>query len=193
MGITRISLKAPSQLPAALAKHEKAVTAAIRKAMIETAMFGLTAVQQTIRQTAPKPIAAGDYMRSWAVLKTRTGAVLGSSVLHSIFVEIGRRPGKRPPVSVIEEWLRERKIKVAVPKPSKSKKGLKAKKLPPIKERRAKARRAAAFAIAAKIGRDGTEGRYVLRRTMPTIQARALKETRAAVMAALKSAGANAP
>lgn len=68
-----------------------------------------------VHRTVPKPIATGDYRRSWSWIKLAgiakgrkptPIAAVGSRVKHSIFVEAGRRAGARPPpVYAIERWM----------------------------------------------------------------------------------------
>jgi hypothetical protein len=213
---TRVNLTSPRQLPAALRKHEILVERAMRKAMIKTARFGITAVQKTIRQTDPKPYAFGTYSQSWAIQKTKTGAIFGSSAKHSIFVEVGRRPGRMPPLEPILEWVRIKRL--GIPKATK-KIGAKTRR-PATKKtasqkaanaakrsaagtggkpkrskkpskgaiKKANAQRSFAFMVQRKIGKKGTKGRYILLRTMPTIQKRADKELKREVAKALKKA-----
>jgi hypothetical protein len=194
--------------------------------MIETAKFGVTAVQRMIRQTSPKPIATGSYTQSWGWIKTRTGAIMGSDARHSYFVEAGRKPGKMPPVEAILEWVKAKKIrfdkfgKVAVkrkktalekahnktlrelskrhdPAKPKKPKGSKPPVYGPKKPRKpSKAARkllehqkAFAFMVALKIKHKGTKGRYVLLRTMPRIQKRAIRNSRIAVKRTISATG----
>lgn len=101
----------PKQFPKAVDRLLRNMEVAQRQAMIETAKFGVTAVQRMIRKTSPKPIATGAYMQSWAWIKTKHGAILGSDVKHSFFVERGRRPGKMPPLDAILEWVKVKRIR----------------------------------------------------------------------------------
>lgn len=64
------------------------------------------------------------------------------------YVEYGRGPGRMPPVSVIENWIR---IKPVVPYAVNG-------KVPDTKQ--------TAFLIARKIGREGTPAHYPLRNTL---------------------------
>ena len=144
--------------------------AAVRTAMVKTGEFGVGAVQHTIRQTEPKPIATTTYTMSWAVTKTPAGAVLGSSAYHSIFVEIGRRPGRMPPIAAILEWVRVKRLAFR-PKALRG------------RSKRAQARReqyarTLAFLVARKIGRKGFRGRFPLKRTMPKLRAYSMQEVR---------------
>lgn len=64
------------------------------------------------------------------------------------YVEYGRRPGKRPPIEAIENWI---KIKPVVPNPING-------KVPSTRQ--------LAFLISRKIGRDGIPGKKVLSETV---------------------------
>lgn len=64
------------------------------------------------------------------------------------YVEYGRRPGKRPPMDVIEEWIN---VKPIIPEPVNN-------KIPDTRQ--------LAYLIARKIGRDGIEGRKPLTNVM---------------------------
>lgn len=64
------------------------------------------------------------------------------------YVEYGRRPGKRPPINVIEEWIR---VKPVIPNAING-------QIPDTKQ--------LAYLIARKIGRDGTPAKKPLTNTM---------------------------
>lgn len=150
-------------------KLKPKLEAALRVAMVKAGEFGMGAVQRTIRQTDPKPIATGTYSMTWNVTRTAKGAVLGTTAMHGIFVEIGRRPGRMPPVSAIEEWVRVKRL------------AFRPKALRGRSKSAAKAReryvRTLAWLVARKIGRKGFRGRYPLKRTMPDIRKYAMRET----------------
>ena len=76
--------------------------------------------------------ASGEFERGLEIEATNDKAIIWGAY-HSQFMELGRRAGKQPPVSVILKWIDDKKIN---PKPGLSK-------------------RALAFLIARKIGRDG--------------------------------------
>lgn len=205
----------PHQLPKAVKELSRSMAKGQRGAMIETAKFGVTAVQRMIRQTSPKPIATGSYTQSWGWIKTKTGAIMGSDARHSYFVEIGRKPGRMPPVEAILEWVKVKKIrfdktgKVAVKKKKRKKTAAerahtktlnqlskahdtkkaktpstgakKPKKPSKAAQQLLKHQTAFAWMVALKIKHKGTKGRYVLLRTMPKIQKRAIRNSRIAV------------
>jgi len=230
MAYKRITLPHPSRMRAAANKLDMATGNAVRIAMVKTAEFGLGAVRRTTRQTSPKPIAHGTYDQAWEIKKTKTGAVLGNSARHSIFVEVGRRPGKMPPLEPILEWVKIKRFKfdkqgkVVKKGQGKKRKGSAKKKSPgqraadkaqrdlaakygptgsgggpqapkkpkgakkPSKAALRKAEHQEAFAwmVARAIGKRGTQGRYVLLRTMPRIQKYAKREINRQLGKALK-------
>ncbi len=100
---------APRQVPAAMRKLRKQMEAGQRKAMIETAKFGVKAVHRVIRRTKPKPIAFKKYINSWEWTKTKHGAILGSSVKHAIAVEVDTSP-HTPPFDAILAWVKIKRL-----------------------------------------------------------------------------------
>jgi len=175
---------------------EREVALAHQKA----ARFGATAVVRTSAKTSPRPRASGTYDSAWFVTKLEDGAVLENSAGHAYFVEVGRRPGKRPPFNPILEWVYQKRL---AKRPRKGKRGVgpKDKKAPvngaKIKKPKRPKRRvwavtdAEAFAEAVrwKIAVKGSPGRFPLKRTMPAIAKRAQREVRSA----LKRVAANPP
>ena len=222
MVMRHVRLASPSQLVLEVKLLEGQVKRAAVRAMRKTGQFGRTAVERTIAKTKPRPVASNTYRQGWFSRHIRRGAVLGNSARHSLFVEAGRRPGRRPPVEAILEWVRVKKIRPrgmteakkrggsgppspsgvehpfwggAIPKPPKTSKPSRpstskpkrpqsaaaagaaaARRRTATQKRKQKkaaillqAQRGLAFMIAQKIGRRGTKGRWVLRRTMPKI------------------------
>jgi hypothetical protein len=106
------------------------------------------------------------------VTKLPDGAVLSNSARHAIFVELGRRPGRQPPVQAILEWMIAKRFRPARGSGD-----------------RDKQLRSVARLIARKIGRKGTKGRHVLRRTMPGLQRRLRLEMAIAMRKAFERAG----
>lgn len=49
--------------------------------------------------------ATGTYEQSFVAHETDSGAVVGNTAEHAVFVELGRRPGRRPPLDAILKWL----------------------------------------------------------------------------------------
>lgn len=129
-------------------------------ALRETARWGLAVVQ---RQTQRQRISATrTFAMAWFAKNTSDGAIMGNSAMHAVFVERGRRPGRPPPVSVILEWARAKKL---IRAKSERKQ---------VKRRRIaisyKNRMGFVFAVARKIGKKGTKGRFILRNIMPRLQ-----------------------
>lgn len=134
-------------------------------------------------------VASHTFQRSWISMPTRDGAIISNKAEHAYFVEVNRRPGRAPPVSVIAAWI---KAKGIAPPPSKvrpprivgevtsgrqrarMRKAIKAR----AKYDRERGLRSMAFAIARKIGRKGTTGYRILEKLLPKIGARWRYETR---------------
>jgi hypothetical protein len=147
--VTTIKLRNPKQLGPAVRTLAKQFDNGVITALRKTARYGATqAVRMSATSKPYRPRATGTYERSFTVIKVPDGAILTNMARHSIFVEVGRRPGKRPPLKPIIEWVRIKRLA----------KGSKAVRV--------------ALAIQRKIGRKGTKGRYVLRRTMPLLAKR---------------------
>ena len=225
MGFKTVTLQHPSQLPLALKSLGSALEGATVKALRRTARFGHTAVVRTMSKTTPKPEASYTYRNGWTVVKTRTGAILGNSALHSYFVEVGRRAGKMPPFSDPTQgvllWVQLKRFRfdkegaIKKRKKKKRKPGSIKKKSPaaskvaaqrkkaqgdgpqakqPPRRRKAKGAQLAAqqrfaYLVAKKISKSGTPGRYVLARTMPAIQKRALREQKKAMKTVTQQGG----
>lgn len=163
---TTIKLKSPKQLGPAVRLLSKKMDKAAVKALQLTARYGATMAVRTSAMTIPRPRATGTFERSFVVTKLHDGALLSNTAKHGRFVEVGRAAGRQPPVEAIMQWL------VA--------KGL---------ERESeKARRAAAFRIARKIGRRGIKGRHVLKRTIPAMRKRLKLEMATQMRKAFESA-----
>lgn len=148
--------------------------------MYKSAVFGKTAVQVEINRARPKPIATQTYKRSFVAQRTKDGAILAPTARHGYFPEAGRRPGRMPPAEPIEQWVRTKKMTRAVtgrkrelgsrPRAMRSKKG----RLGQISAMRAVQR--LVFVIRRKIARRGTDGRWIVKRTIPVLYKRMVKE-----------------
>lgn len=77
-------------------------------AMQRAARWGFT--QAVIRTQRRRATAGRTFIQAWFYRKTGSGALVGNSAAHAIFVERGRRKGKMPPVSAIEAWIRAKGI-----------------------------------------------------------------------------------
>ncbi len=146
---TTIKLRTPKELGPALRKLGKRMDAGMVIALRKTARWGASQAVRVSATTQPRPRATGTFERSFVVTKLRDGAVLSNSARHAIFVEIGRRPGRMPPVSKILEWMVAKRLGRA--------------------DGRSLAR---AYMIARKIGRRGTKGRHIMRQVLALLRVR---------------------
>jgi hypothetical protein len=164
---TTIKLKSPQQLGPAVRRLSKSMDRSVVKALRNTARWGAAEALRVSASTSPRPRATGTFERSFVVTKLVDGALLSNSAKHARFVEVGRAPGKQPPVQAIVDWMIARKIG----------QGGEA-------QIRATARR-----IARKIGRRGTRGRYVMKRTIPGMRKRLALEMMLEMRKAFERAG----
>lgn len=163
--MTTIKLRSPKQLGPAVRMLAKQFDAGVIRALQNTARYGATQAVRVSAQTKPfRPRATGTYERSFAVIKVKDGAILTNTARHSIFVELGRRPGKRPPLAPLIDWVKIKRIASA------------------------SGARRVAMAIARKIGRKGTPGKFVLKRTMPLVAKRLPIEISLAMSRSIDSA-----
>ena len=146
---TTIKLKSPKDLGPAVRRLGKRMDGGMVKALRKAARWGATEALRVSASTVPRPRATGTYERSFVVTKLVDGAVLSNSAGHARFVEVGRASGRQPPVQAIIDWMLVRKIDSGGQ---------------PIES--------VARRIARKIGRKGTKGRYVMKRTIPGIRKR---------------------
>lgn len=164
--MTTIRLSSPKQLGAALRSLMKSMDGASVQALRKTARWGATEVARVSAQTNPRPRATGTFERSWVVVKLVDGALLANSAKHSAIVEAGRRPGKQPPVLAIMEWMIAKRIDKRLSR------GLGRDAQGKFKSIGRDQLRAIALRIARAIGRRGIRGRYVLRKTLPSLRKR---------------------
>lgn len=114
--------------------------------------------QRLIVSESPRGVSAGGGGLRGSIFSELRGAparrqaIVASSVFYAPIVEVGRRPGKRPPVAPISLWVL-RKLHVASGQASR-----------------------VAFLVSRKIGREGTTGAHMFekgaRRLMPIAQQR---------------------
>lgn len=146
-------------------------------AMRKTAAYGKKAVISTTKRTKdPYRIrASGEYQNpsNWLVQNTPVGAILSPTTKHSLFVERGRKPGKKPPYQQILMWAYQKKIGLR-----RGRTGLTAVLGTPKTQKIIKA-------IQWKIAKRGTKGRWPLKRTMPRIAKRAQTELNKGMRAAM--------
>lgn len=160
------------------------------KGLREAARFGHTAAVRTTRRTRdPHTIrASGSYENNWVKQDIPDGALLANAIFYAVFVERGRRKGRMPPLAPLIEWVKQKRIIGRRHGPVE--RGTNA-KLGRERMRRAQQESYVAFArqVQRKIGRKGTKGRWVLRRTMPLITKYAARE----VMRQLRDLSKNPP
>lgn len=148
--MTTIKLRSPKELGPALRKLGKNMQAGVVTALRKTARWGASDAVRVSATSNPRPRARGAFERAFVVTKLADGAALSNSAKHARFVELGRAPGRQPPVQAILEWMIAKRI---------------GKKDDP-------ATQAIARRIARKIGRKGTRGSFVFRRLIPRLRKR---------------------
>jgi hypothetical protein len=160
---TTIKLSSPKQLGPAIRRLGKSMDRAAVRALRNAARYGATQAVAVSAKTVPRPRARGTFERSFIVTKLPNGAVLSNAAKHSLFVEVGRKPGLNPPVKSIIAWMQAKKI-------DRAPRGRRMRRLSAWRIR------SIAYVISRKIGKRGFKGRYVLKRTMPKIAKRLLIE-----------------
>ena len=163
---TTIKLKSPKDLGPAVRRLGKRMDTGMVKALRKAARWGATEALRVSASTVPRPRATGTYERSFVVTKLVDGAVLSNSAGHARFVEVGRAPGRQPPVQAIIDWMIARKIDKQMAR------GLGRDSSGRFQSLGQARLESAARRIARKIGRKGTKGRYVMKRTIPGIRKR---------------------
>ena len=115
-----------------------------------------------LAETAPQ--ASGTYARSFRRRQIPgEGAEVGSVAHHAIFVELGRRPGGRPPLGPILRWMKAKHIAPS----GRSAGGGRGRKT-----RRSKALVLMAARIAHRIAKRGTNGKFHVEKSVPAVQQR---------------------
>lgn len=186
---TRIRLRGAQRLPAAVERLEKNIMRGLRAIAYKAAGYARTRAQMRARRTGAT--ASQTYERSFIAERTPDGAVMANTAEHAIFVEVGRRPGKMPPVAAIMRWLIAKGIVSGrIPKFStkeitrmpadtdrKERRRLRGRLREAASDYRLRKREAfvteaymRALAIARAIGRRGTKGKYIVRDTVPDAQ-----------------------
>lgn len=121
-----------------IARAEEAIRTTVK-------LHGPRIVQQLIDAEDPKPVDRAVYRRSFAADDVPHGVEFYNFAKHGPIVELGRRPGKMPPVDKLTDWVQR-------------------KNLVPRGARNRKKARAVAFLIARKIARKGIKGHHILAR-----------------------------
>ena len=190
-----------------MASMGKAADQAVRQTMIRVAEYGRAQAQVTSKRK--KLRASGTYDDNFVVLVAEgtgdTVAQLANAAKHAYFVEEGRRPGRRPPLNPILEWIR---LKGLIKAPRKPKYGPRQRPRPKFgpkertkhgpKQRKPKRRKTKnkkitalqlAFLIQRKIGKLGTEGHHVFATVVPKMQAFAVKQVEKEIRKAMRGFG----
>ena len=111
---------------------------------------------------------------SYSVSTVTGGWVISVSLAdYWKYVEYGRRPGKMPPVSAIENWI---KVKQILPRPITLKSGKSV--VPTIPQ--------LSFLIARKIGRDGIRPRPFFKQSFEDAKREFLQKIEEAILADIK-------
>ena len=111
---------------------------------------------------------------SYSVSTGNSGWVISVSLeLYWKYIEYGRRPGKMPPVSAIENWI---KVKQILPRPITLKSGKSV--VPTIPQ--------LSFLIARKIGRDGIRPRPFFKQSFEDAKREFLQKIEEAILADIK-------
>lgn len=177
-----VNLRNLDELAHALRALGKKVEKEAIQGMRNAARFGATAVLRTSAKEKRRPKAAGTYERSWLVHTLDDGATVSNSARHAIFVERGRRSGRAPPIEPILEWVYQKRLASrARASKLRKRKGKTILARTPSAMKEGDRAMAIARAVQRKIARKGTPGRWILRKTMPTIAKRATLELRRAV------------
>lgn len=102
----KISMK---DFPARIRELEKRLPHAVERGMREGALMLRGAlVQAQIAKTKPQPVNVGQYKASWRWREVPGGAQVYNFSKQALFIELGRQPGKAPPLSPIREWVRRK-------------------------------------------------------------------------------------
>ena len=111
---------------------------------------------------------------SYSVSTGNSGWVISVSLAdYWKYIEYGRRPGKMPPVSAIENWI---KVKQILPRPITLKSGKSV--VPTIPQ--------LSFLIARKIGRDGIRPRPFFKQSFEDAKREFLQKIEEAILADIK-------
>lgn len=154
----------------------------------QAAVFGKGEAEKLSKRAGMKPHKNSEgYLGAFEVTMTSDGAVLGNKAKHARFVELGRRAGRPPPVTVILLWMFERGLIRRIPSFKRrvsvdpAIKGTKRRiAIGEAKEAESRRRlserekyiaeaRSKAYAIARSIGKRGVRGKFILGKTTERI------------------------
>ena len=174
-----IHVRGPADLQRHLERLGKAVDGAMEVAAGRASLWAVA----FLAETAPR--ASGTYATSFRRRQLRgEGAEVGSVAQHAIFVEIGRRPGGRPPLGPILRWMKAKHIS-ADPGKRRRRRGAGGGKRRGTRRQRALVSMAAR--IAAKIAKRGTTGKFHVMHSIPAVQQRFFVEATAAMELVMRS------
>ena len=133
--------------------------AAAARACQKTATWAVKTAKHRSRQLGA--VASREFVDGWDKDHTHDGAVVYNAAPHALFVEIGRRPGRMPPIGRIARWLVQKRL-VKLPKVKSALTISGAARAAKRRRSRLAAARSMAFVIARAIGRRGIKGRHIL-------------------------------
>lgn len=99
----RIKVRDLAELDRRLRGLEPKIVHGLRAVALRGARHGATRGVSHARRAGIR--ATGTYEQSFVAHETAEGAVVGNASEHAVFVEVGRRPGRRPPLEAILKWL----------------------------------------------------------------------------------------
>lgn len=194
-----VDLNSAADLPRVVKEVSRAIERSTLGSMRDAASWGRT--QAVLATQRSRLSATMTFAQSWFDKPTPSGAVVGNSAAHATFVERGRKAGKMPPTTAIEQWIEAKGIVGKAKTPSRAaarkavigrgpsgnisgakqrqrlQRDIKARTKiyrsePAKKYRRQQEIVAFALAIARKIAARGTKGRYILRDLVPKMERR---------------------
>lgn len=130
-------------------------------------------IQRKIAGAKPIPVDQGQYRATWEHTPTSTGCTVGNPTKHAAVVEIGRKPGKMPPIEPIAHWVYRHGKSfhlAAEARAIRSLAKLRKRKITKVQSK-LEAARMIALMIARKIKARGIEPRYVLKKAIVAMRA----------------------
>lgn len=125
----------------------------------KTAKWALREAQSRTKQTGA--VASKEFLGEWDMDHMPDGAVVYNGSPYAYYVEIGRRPGRPPPIGAIARWLIKKKL-VKLPKVRSSLTAKGQAKAHKARAKRYAIARSMAYVIARAIGRRGIKGKFIL-------------------------------
>jgi hypothetical protein len=68
-------------------------------------------VQKQIQATEPIPVDMGQYKAGWMLTPTASGCIVGNATKQATPIEVGRKPGKMPPLEPLLYWAKRHGFK----------------------------------------------------------------------------------